>query len=70
MQCAADNQNKLHERKLLMKEGNKSAANIPGRELIITRVFDAPRDLVFNAWTDPKHVAQWWGPERLHEDDP
>jgi hypothetical protein len=51
-------------------KGNKSAANIPGRELIITRVFDAPRDLVFNAWTDPKHVAQWWGPERLHEDDP
>ncbi len=30
--------------------------------LVITRVFDAPRDLVFKAWTDPKHVAQWWGP--------
>jgi len=33
-----------------------------GRELTITRVIDAPRDLVFQAWTDPKHVAQWWGP--------
>lgn len=32
------------------------------RELIITRVFDAPRQLVFKAWTDPKQVAQWWGP--------
>jgi uncharacterized protein YndB with AHSA1/START domain len=32
------------------------------REIIITRVFDAPRALVFKAWTDPKHLAQWWGP--------
>ena len=32
------------------------------RELVITRVFDAPRRLVFRMWTDPKHVAQWWGP--------
>ncbi len=31
--------------------------------LVITRVFDAPRELVFKAWTDPKHVAQWWGPK-------
>jgi uncharacterized protein YndB with AHSA1/START domain len=33
------------------------------RELTITRVFDAPRELVFRAWTDPKHLAQWWGPK-------
>jgi len=32
------------------------------RELVLTRVFDAPRRLVFKAWTDAKHVAQWWGP--------
>jgi len=32
------------------------------REFVFTRVFDAPRELVFKAWTDPKHVAQWWGP--------
>jgi uncharacterized protein YndB with AHSA1/START domain len=32
------------------------------RSIIATRVFDAPRDLVFAAWTDPKHLAQWWGP--------
>jgi uncharacterized protein YndB with AHSA1/START domain len=32
------------------------------REITITRVFDAPRELVFKAWTDAKHVAQWWGP--------
>lgn len=33
------------------------------RELVFTRVFDAPRALVFEAWTDPAHVAQWWGPQ-------
>ena len=33
------------------------------RVLIVERVFDAPRELVFKAWTDPKHVAQWWGPK-------
>ena len=33
-----------------------------GRELIITLIIDAPRALVFKAWTDPKHVARWWGP--------
>ena len=32
------------------------------REIVISRVFDAPRDLVFQAWTDPKHVGSWWGP--------
>lgn len=26
------------------------------------RIFDAPRNLVWSAWTDPKHLAQWWGP--------
>ena len=26
------------------------------------RVLDAPRDLVWKVWTDPKHLAQWWGP--------
>ena len=33
------------------------------RELVFTRVFDAPRSLVFRAWTEPEHVAQWWGPD-------
>jgi uncharacterized protein YndB with AHSA1/START domain len=32
------------------------------RSIVGTRVFDAPRDLVFSAWTDAKHLAQWWGP--------
>jgi uncharacterized protein YndB with AHSA1/START domain len=32
------------------------------RSIIGVREFDAPRDLVFAAFTDPKHLAQWWGP--------
>jgi uncharacterized protein YndB with AHSA1/START domain len=31
-------------------------------DLVLTRVFDAPRALVFKVWTDPEHVTQWWGP--------
>jgi uncharacterized protein YndB with AHSA1/START domain len=38
------------------------AAVKPPQSLTLTRLFDAPRDLVFKAWTDPKHLAQWWGP--------
>jgi len=33
------------------------------REFTITRVFDAPRERVFKAWTDAKELAQWWGPK-------
>ena len=33
------------------------------RSLTITRVLDAPRSLVFAAWTDPQQAAQWWGPK-------
>ena len=32
------------------------------RELVITRVFAAPRELVFTTWTEPQHVVRWWGP--------
>jgi uncharacterized protein YndB with AHSA1/START domain len=32
------------------------------RELVITRVFDAPRELVFRAWTDARLAKNWWGP--------
>lgn len=33
------------------------------REYQISRVFDAPRSLVYRAWTDPKQMAKWWGPK-------
>jgi uncharacterized protein YndB with AHSA1/START domain len=31
--------------------------------MVITRVFDAPRELVWKAWTEPKYMMQWWGPK-------
>jgi len=31
-------------------------------DVTVTRVFDAPRDLVFRTWTEPAHLARWWGP--------
>lgn len=33
------------------------------QEFTISRVFDAPRDLVWKAWTEPARLAQWWGPK-------
>lgn len=36
---------------------------IPGdRQIVITRIFDAPRAVVFEAWTKAEHVAHWWDP--------
>jgi len=32
------------------------------RILVLTRIFDAPRELVFQAWTDPEHLVHWMGP--------
>jgi uncharacterized protein YndB with AHSA1/START domain len=32
------------------------------REIVITRVFDAPRELVWKVWTQPEHITRWWGP--------
>lgn len=38
----------------------------PGRQdIVITRVFDAPRDVVFTAMTDPNLIPAWWGPRSL-----
>jgi len=35
------------------------------REIVITRVVDAPRRLVFAAYTNPEHVARWYGPSTM-----
>ncbi|GIP33459.1 SRPBCC family protein [Paenibacillus sp. J2TS4] len=41
---------------------NKIATQVGDREIRITRVLDAPRDLVFDAWTKEEHLSKWWGP--------
>lgn len=46
----------------LPKISPAAAASPEQYELNLTRVLNAPRELVFKVWTDPKHVAQWWGP--------
>jgi uncharacterized protein YndB with AHSA1/START domain len=40
-----------------------NAAQSAGREFIVTRVFDAPRELVWKACTESERLAQWWGPK-------
>jgi uncharacterized protein YndB with AHSA1/START domain len=35
------------------------------QEVLITRIFDAPREQVFRAWTDPDEVSAWYGPEQM-----
>ncbi len=42
-----------------MNEGSQYASD---RELLITRIINAPRELVYEVWTNPEHIAQWWGP--------
>ena len=45
------------------KTKTKGRGRAKETELAITRVFDAPRELVWKAWTDPDQVARWWGPK-------
>lgn len=33
------------------------------QDLVVTRIIDAPIEMVWKAWTDPKHVMRWWGPK-------
>ena len=47
-----------------MAEKDSPAAGPADRELVITRVFDAPRGLVFKAWTGPEHLECWQGAPR------
>ncbi len=46
-----------------MATKNSSATESAQTELVITRIFDAPRELVFKAWTEPEHLMRWWGPK-------
>jgi uncharacterized protein YndB with AHSA1/START domain len=45
-----------------MTATEKMHVEIADQEVIFTRIINAPRELVFKAWTDSKHVAKWWGP--------
>jgi len=43
----------------MQSEKNNGTAS---RELVISRVFNAPRELVWKVWTEPEHIKNWWGP--------
>lgn len=45
-----------------MNNAPTESDHITGDTLTMVRVFDAPRDLVFDAWTDAEALATWWGP--------
>ena len=42
---------------------NNVLAEREKQEIVITRIFDAPRELVWKAWTAPEHFKRWWGPK-------
>ena len=46
-----------------MAAASSPAVGSADRELVVTRLIDAPRRLVFRAWTEPEQVARWWGPQ-------
>ena len=47
---------------MLARNQNRMTMVLPSdREIVLTRVFDAPRRLVFEAWTKPEHVRRWYG---------
>ena len=46
-----------------MAATTSAALQTAERELVITRVLDAPRSLVFKLWSRPEHLARWWGPQ-------
>jgi uncharacterized protein YndB with AHSA1/START domain len=41
---------------------SSAAKDTSDREIVITRVFDAPQDLLWEVFTNSEHLAQWWGP--------
>jgi uncharacterized protein YndB with AHSA1/START domain len=45
-----------------MEEKTKVSTNLEDRTLVVERVFDAPREIVWKAWTEPERIARWWGP--------
>jgi hypothetical protein len=55
------------------KAKNSLSTEMQDRAIVISRVFAAPRELIWNACTDPKQLVQWWGPRdftiTIHEMD-
>lgn len=46
-----------------MSTMSKNTPQVAEGELVIERIFDAPLELVWQAWTEPEHIKRWWGPK-------
>lgn len=46
-----------------MSEHEAQVLDCAPNEIMITRLFDAPRELIWEAWTNLEHIAKWWGPD-------
>ncbi len=46
-----------------LEKNQAAGSGTADREIVITRVFDAPRELVWEAWTNPEHIIHWYGPQ-------
>lgn len=44
------------------RASNRLTWNVEGRDLVMERIFEAPRDLAFKVFSEPEHLANWWGP--------
>lgn len=44
-------------------ETNTVATQVREGEIVITRIFDVSRDVVFDAWTNEEQLSKWWGPQ-------
>jgi uncharacterized protein YndB with AHSA1/START domain len=42
---------------------NSITPSVKKRDLVVARIFDAPIEMVWKAWTDPEYVMRWWGPD-------
>ena len=47
---------------MLKLEDTKTTTSTADREIVATRLFHAPRELVFRMWTNREHISNWWGP--------
>ncbi|MED4206825.1 SRPBCC family protein [Neobacillus mesonae] len=45
-----------------MITNNKTSVEVEGKEIIVKRVFNASRNLIWKAWSQPEHLKNWWGP--------
>lgn len=45
---------------------HKTDVKVHDGEIVLRRIFNAPRDLVFQVWTEPQYIVKWWGPSNLN----